>query len=243
MKKRLFCHIILLAILFPLVTGAQENSTFKNNITPKTSQLNGKLIGERYYLTVMANSKFFLPDDWAEGSVTLTDGDYFEGVKLRYMAFGDQLVVYNKNIQVFFTIDHEIVRSFSFKTRIGNTRKFINLGLHKNISEDKNYFEVLYSGNNSLLAFHSVNELKVTPYMDNSGVIRDIEYRPELVYFALTKDNRLIKMQKSRRTFAVNFPKHKKEIRKTFRQKRLSALTEASFIHSFKVLDESGVLQ
>jgi hypothetical protein len=91
----------------------------------------------------------FYKKDWVEGTITLKDGDVFEGVRMRYMAFGDELVAYNSNIHALFIVDKNTVKQFTIKTPLSSgsfaERKFINLDslnvfLDRTIS--KNFIQV-----------------------------------------------------------------------------------------------------
>ena len=117
-------------IVFNTVT-AQETGLFNKNLDETSNRLGGKLTGEVYYFSLLENSNYFINPDWVDGSITLKNGEVFDRLKLRYMAFGDQLVVYNTNNKILFKVDKNTVRTFSFKDKVYGIndfeRTFINL--------------------------------------------------------------------------------------------------------------------
>lgn len=209
-----------------------------------SNRLEGKLQGEIYYMSSLANNNFFLQKDWVTGSITLTDGDVFENVKLRYMAFGDELVAYNDNARTLFIVEKNTVKEYTFKSSgigLNVQRRFVNLD-SLNLVGGKSYFEELYTGGAKLLAYHFVNAVKVTPYTDNTGIMRDTEYKAAVNYFLFTNKNELFRIQRKKASFYKIYPENKKEIRKLFRKNRISLIDQNSLIQAINLLDEAGIL-
>ena len=237
-------YIFVAFIVLCWFDGATQIMNSWQTYNQSSNRLEGKLQGEIYFLSSLANNNFFLQKDWVTGSITLTDGDVFENIKLRYMAFGDELVAYNDNVRTLFIVEKKTVKQFTFKTAdIGSNvqRKFVNLD-SLNLTGGKSYFEELYDGSAKLLAYHFVNELKVTPYTDNAGVMRDTEYKAAVNYFMLTHKNELFRIQRKKASFYKIFPEHKKEIRKLFRKNRIILIEQNSLIQAFSLLDDAGIL-
>jgi hypothetical protein len=185
---------------------------------------------------------FFYQQDWKVSTVTLTDGDVFENVKLRYLAYGDQIVAYNDNMRTLFKIEKETVKQFTYKNEETNTEmKFVNVCSEENFNGCR-FFQELYSGNSKLMAFHFVEDIKVSPYTDKHGIMRDSEYRMNTSYFLFNDELGLIRIQKSRRSFIKNFQEKKREIKRLLRKNKQIIIDENSMIQAFTLLDEAGVL-
>lgn len=245
MKWKYKYPVFLLFIFFQGVVLAQSTNSW-GTFNENPNRLKGKLMGEVYHLSQVANNNFFLLKEWMTGTITLTDGDIITNVKLRYLAYGDEIVVYNENIRTIFSVEKKTVQEFTFNVPQGNglfkVRKFINLNTMETVG-GKSYFEELYTGNAWLLAYHHVDEVKVNPYTDNNGIMRDSEYRLNVTYYFFSPEDGLIKIQRRRSSLLKIYPENKKEIRKILRKNKLTISDEWSFIQAFKLLDEVGILE
>jgi len=238
--------IFLFILLLQGVASAQYSGLYGENLNQNSNRLQGKLTGEVYYLSLTSNASYFLQKDWVEGTITLKDGDVFEGMRLRYMAYGDELVVYNDNIKALFIVDKNTVKQFTFKTPLssGNfaERKFINLD-STGVFLDKTYFEELYSGTVQLLVFHQIEERKISPYIDSSGKLNDTDFRLKTIYYQYSKVNGLTRFQLKNRSLFTLFPENKKEIRKLLRKNKIDITDESSAVQAFDLLDANGFLK
>ena len=87
-----------------------------------------------------------------------------------------------------------------------------------------------------------VYEQKVSPFTDNLGIMRDVEYHFRNDYFRYSNEEGYVKMGLRRSSVLASFPEHKKEIRKLLRKNRIASIDEAVMIHVFTLLDERGYL-
>lgn len=246
MKIKITYLFFMFAILFSVCINGQNAGFYLGNLNESTNRLQGKLRGEYYYNSLVGNKYFFLHKDWNDATIKLIDGDVFENVKVRYLAYGDELISYNKNIRsYFYKIDKDIVEQFTIKSISKNgdakNQKFIKLYYDGLLKGDR-YFEELYSGTRSLLVYYSISATKVRPFTDKSGILRDTEYRLRISYFMYSAEDGFLKLKKTKRSFRKVLPDHKKEIRKIFRKNRLAVFDESSMIQVFKLLDNAGVL-
>lgn len=237
--------VILFVVSFQMGAGAQNSSLYIKNLNQKSNRLQGKLQGEIYHLNVIRNANYFLQKDWVEGTIVLKDGDLFEGIRMRYMAYGDELVAYNDNNYSLFIVDKSTVKQFTLKESSGYSgfiqRKFITLDslyLH----QSKTYFEELFSGSVKLLAFHLIEETTVRPYKDAYGNLSDTEFNSETLYYILSDNKGLSKIKLRNRSLIKLYPEYKKEIRKQLRKNRINIYNESSAIQACDVLDETGLL-
>jgi hypothetical protein len=231
--------------LYGVVT-AQNADIYNSSLSGKSNRLQGKLTGEVFYLSMNSNSSHFLQQDWVEGTITLKDGDVFEGVRMRYKAVDDELVAYNGNIQTLFIVDKNTVKQFTYKVPSGSgtftERKFVNLD-SLDTYLDRTYFEELYQGSAKLFAFYQIEEIKVSPYTDNTGKMRDSEFRLKTIYYLLSNKLGLTRIQLKNRTLFTLYPENKKEIRKLLRKSKITITNEHSAIQVFSLLDEKGFLK
>jgi len=238
--------IILFVVTLQLAAGAQNSNLYNRNLNQNSNRLQGKLMGEVYHLNSVSNANYFLQKEWVEATITLKDGDVFEGVKIRYMAFGDELVAYNNSNHSLFIVDKSTVEQFTFLSPgVGSLfvkRKFINLD-SLDLSLNKSYFEELYSGTAKLLSFHAIEEQKVTPYTDSNGKMYDVEYRLKTMYYILSDEKGFSKIQLKNRSLYSVYPENKKAIKKLLRKNKTNLSDEASAIQVIKLLDSAGFLK
>jgi hypothetical protein len=234
--------ILIITMVLVSVSGyTQTSGLYWKNVGEKSNRLQGKLRGEVYYINTLANRSFFLQDDWVTGTVVLTDGDEFENISFRYQAYGDKLVAFNGNINLLYTLDKSLVKSFEYIEN-GIEKKFISLEF-KSYASSCRFFQELYKGSCSLLAFHHVDEVRVSPYTDSSGIIRDSDYRLNVDYYVVSEKNGFSKLQPRTRSVYKTYPEHKKEIRRLFKRNRISIQGESSMIKAFMLLDQEGLLE
>jgi hypothetical protein len=231
---------VLFVALFLNETSAQNSGFYWNNLNENSNRVNGKILGETFLINPTANRYFFLQEDWTIGKIITEDDDVYDNFRIRYLAFGDELIAYNTQIRTLFTVDKEIVKSFVFNDNL-RERTFVKI-YFDGINKGDKYFEQLYLGSRNLLAFHHVGEKKVVPYTDKSGVLRDTEFNMIVTYYVYTEKSGFEKINTKRRSILKVFPEKKKEIKKLFRQHKLFVNSEVALIQAFTLLDEAGLL-
>ena len=235
--------LILLTLLLWGTSPAQKTGFDWYDLNENSNRLEGKLKGEVYYTSYKANEHYFYHDNWMDATLTLIDGDVFENVKLRYLAYGDEIIGFNQNVGTLFKIEKETVKQFVYQDPINAVQvKFITL-CSDTLFNGCRFFEELYSGSSKLLAYRYVEEVKVHPYKDKLGVLRDTEFRLYLSYFMLDESRGLVRLHRNKRSLTRNFPLHKKEIRKLLRKNKLPILDQNSFVRAFGLIDRAGLTQ
>lgn len=209
-------------VLWSAVCG-QNPGLHSPSLNEKSNNLMGKLTGEIYYFNSKANSNFFLQKDWTEGTITLKTGEVFEGIKMRYLAYGDELVVYNDNNRALVKTDKKKISEFALKN--GESNKdgftvFVNLDSVNNIFTN-DFFELIYRGKVMVLVSNIVVAKKVTPYNNSRGELTDTEYVLRRTGFMYLPGHGLEKIRFSNRSVAALFPEKKHEILKFLRQNNL----------------------
>lgn len=241
MMKRI-AHITLGLIWILSVPGAAQNyAVFPGDSLQELNRIDGKLTGVVYHINALANSNFFLQEDWISGIIELEDGVRFENVRIRYLARNDELVAYNNQLRTLFIVDKEKVKSFTMPTGKSN-ELFVKL-YYDGFNPGERYFREIYNGAAQLLAFHFVDEVKISPFIDSQGIMRDAEYRFAQHYFLYNKKIGFVRLQQKRRSFLKIFPEQKKELRKLFRKNHLLVQNEHEMVLAVQLLEEAGILK
>jgi hypothetical protein len=226
----------LLFIVFHV--NAQKFEFHWEQLNDSSNRLEGKLTGTVFVLTSKINSNYFFHRDWYDGTITLEDNDVFDGMKLRFQAFDNELVVYNNNLRNLFVVDKEKVNHFTVITP-GETQKFVKL-FYDGYPKGERYYEVLYDGRRKLLAYHQVIEEKTRPFVDQFGIMKDTNYRLITIYYMHTSKAGFQRIRLQRRSLLSHFPDNKRELRRLLRRNNLDVFEEPGMIRAFKLLDESG---
>ncbi len=237
--KRILTYFLFI-LLSIQVFGQGINVEWKR-LNKNSNRLEGKLTGTVFYLNSIANNNFFLQNDWYPGTIQLEDGDIFENQWLRYHARKDELVVFNETAGNLFFADKNKVRNFIIDTKDGPAH-FIKLYFDE-LNSGSRYFEELFKGNRSLLAFYYIQERKSEVYADKNGKLKDTYYLLDTKYYMYSEETGFIRLHNSRRTFNKIFPENKKEIRKLFRKNKVYTFNKQGLIHAFELLQEAGILK
>ena len=241
MMRRIIHISLWFTWILAVPAAAQNYAVVPGNSFQKLNRIDGKLTGVVYHINALANSNFFLQEDWANGVIELEDGVKFDSVRIRYNARTDALVAYNSQLRTLFIVDKKKVKSFSIPTG-NNLQHFVKLP-YDGFNSGERYFREIYNGAVQLLAFHFVDEIKVSPFVDSQGIMRDTEYRFAQHYFIHNKNLGFVRVQKKRRSFLKLFPERKKEIRKLFRKNHILAQDEQGMIQAIQLLEEAGILK
>lgn len=242
MKQSIKYLFTIIAIVAGLKAIGQSNDFNWQNISVNSNRLAGKLTGTTFLLSTQSNAYFFYQKDWIKGMIETEDGDVFNNVSMRYFARDDELVFFNDNVKDLFTVDKEIVKSFSYNNTNGKEIRFVKL-LYKNLTGNYRYFRQVYKGKTALLAYHSVEEIKVNPFSDAQGVLRDTEFRPRISYYLYSENTGILPIQENRKSFIKIFFEQKKEIRKLFRTSGLRNFDEQGLIQAVRLLEDAGIMK
>ncbi len=227
-------------MLIAFTGRGQSTGFYWDNLKQSSNRLEGKLTGELYYLNATEGKFYFYHKGWYNGTVVLIDGDVFKNMKLRYMAFGDKLIAYNDANKALFIVDQEIVDTFYIDSD-QKKETFVRLNLDGSARGNR-YFEVLYSGTRSLLVYRSIRENKTRPYKNELGILSDIEYVDDNVYYLYSEAAGFERLRAGRQTFYSLSPEHKKEVKRILRRNRISFKDEGSIVRSLTELDKAGII-
>ncbi len=236
-------QLVLMMVVAAFGSLAQTSLLNWEALGENSNRLEGKLTGLSYRIPPLANSTHFLQDSWIDGEILLEDGDLFDSVRIRYLAFYDELVAYNPNLKQLFIVDKEKVSSFTFNYPQGQ-QKFVKLYFDAFVDAGYRYFDVKYQGTRWLVAFHYIYEEKTSVYRDAYGKLRDTRLKPKKTYFMyFPEQEQFRRVQEKRRWFVKLFPDHKREVRRIFRKNNLRRFDEKQMVQAFQLLDEAGFFQ
>lgn len=240
MKKSVLKILVALIGSFFIVFAAvaQKSEFHWEQLNENSNRLKGKLTGTVFVLSSKSNSNYFLQKDWVDGSITLEDNDVFNGLKLRYNAFEDKLVVYNSNLRNLFVADKEKVKSFTVNTP-GANQKFVKF-FYDGYPKGDRYFEVLYSGGLDFLAFREIVEEKTSPFVDKFGIMKDTRFQDKSTYFMYSSETGFEKIRLRRRSVLNYFPENKREIRRLLRRNKVNVFDEKGMIRAIQLLDQNS---
>src|SRR5210317_2042259 len=105
---------LVLVVSICVSVTAQNSGFYWDNLKESSNRLQGKIMGEIFYIDPLSSRFFFLQDDWVEGTMELVDGDAYENVDIRYNCNTDQLIAYNSRIKTLYTVDQNILPRFSY---------------------------------------------------------------------------------------------------------------------------------
>ncbi len=230
----------IFGLLFCYSVGAQSLGFSTTGLSASSNRLEAKFMGKVFYINAFVNTYFLYPKDWVEGDVVFENGDKYENRKLRYHAKSNELIAYNENTSGLFEVEKAQVDYFTLAMD-GIEKKYVKL-YPKGEEKDGKYYQELYSGTQKLLALLFIYEHKVSPYTDDLGIMRDVEFDLRTDYYRYSGKDGLQKMGLRRRALLHAFPEHKRELKKLLREFRISPTTPEAMAKIYKLMDERGML-
>ncbi len=241
-----FKYILICWFLSTAVESTAQSAGLYNPVLQQSSNsLFGKIIGEVFYMPPGANSNYFLHSEWVKGTIIFRSGEVFNNYRLRYNAFEDELIAYNGNTNVMMKVDKEKVQEFVLNLSETGAKNadmlIVNIDSASNI-QNTNYFECLYRGTIMLLISNRIVELKVSPYHDSSGRLRDTEFVLRKANFIYSSKTGTSRVRFSNYSVASLYPENKREIKKTLRQNRMRITDARSAALALELLDKKGLV-
>jgi hypothetical protein len=205
MKKLIYLFSFLFLSIFSYAQYVSNSptvkSSFEKGYIPPTQSYNLQKGGvKNEYAEMIIDGKTivgfpFIFYDWSEGSITLQDGKYYTGYKLKYDIYGQTILFLNANKSL--EVDGEI-KAFTLLSPEGNIIQFINA---KSLSKQKSnlYYEVLADAEKGMLlkTYKKIVTSIINQIVDVQGT-KYLEMQIEYFYFdRVSKKLLLIKNEKS----------------------------------------------
>lgn len=182
----------------------------------------------------------FLTNEWRPGKVEFTNGEISDSLFVRYSSYKDELIYYNKIAAAQINIDKASINGFEFTDIDGRTRTFRKQHFDDYMKGDR-YFEILSSGEISLLAYRKVG-LNTTPaYHDVSGILKNMVYDLNYQFYFYSQEKGYSLVRISQSGLLAKFDKtQQRPIKKLLRKNRIKIDGENSFILAWKAIEKEG---
>lgn len=235
----LFCMVSAFAKV-----NAQNVGLYNGSLSAASNSLKGKLTGEVYYLPPRANTNYYIEKEWIKATIELKTGEVFNNVSCRYSNFEDELIYFNDNIKALVKADKEKVSGFTLNYELSGKNRpdvtYVNIDSVSNIV-NTNYFECLYRGKVMLLVANRISELKVSPYNDSSGILRDTEFVARKATYIYSPTMGLNRVKFSNHSIANAFPENEKTVLKLLRQNKIRISDGFSAAKALDLIEKAGL--
>lgn len=200
----------------------------------------GKIKGARFIPYSSYNGLPFLNEDWCLGKIEFTNGETTDSLSLRYSSYKDELIYYNRDIWTMITIDKASINGFTFTDIDGRIRTFIKQ-YFDNYAKSYRFFEVLSSGEISLMAYRKVTLKTTSAYHDNNGNLRNMIYDPSYQFYFYSPEKGYTLVRINLANLLSKFEKtNEKPIKKLLRKNKIKIQDEYSFIQAWKAIEKEG---
>ena len=199
-----------------------------------------KIKGIRFLPYSLYNGNPFLTEDWYLGKIEFTNGEIADSLSLKYSSYKDELIYYNREIGTMITIDKASINGFTFIDADGRTRIF-KKQYYDNFEKSNRFFEVLSSGEISLLAFRKVLLKTTSAYHDNKGILKNMIYDPSYQFYFYTPPKSYTSVRITLPSLLSKFDKTlQKPIKKLLRKNKIKIQDEYSFVQAWKAIEKEG---
>ena len=182
----------------------------------------------------------FLTSEWCPGKVEFTNGEISDSLFVRYSSFKDELIYYNKTAGAQISIDKASINGFEFIDADGRIRSFRKQYFDDYLKGDR-YFEILSSGETTLLAFRKVGLTTTPAYHDISGILKNMAYDINYQFYFYSPEKGYTLVRISQSGLLSKFDKtSQKPIKKLLRKSRIKINGESSFILAWKAIEKEG---
>lgn len=225
MKIKNIVPVVLLLTLCFLQSQAKDEKGLQ--------QEKAKLYGKIYYLPLGLDGSPYLHEEWETGDINLVNGDVAYDIKIRLNIIENDLVFYNEELFRVFTIDKNMLSSFTMREQPGApicnfikyTGEEIGFRLQKN-----DLIEVLYEGNISLYVKH------LADVIDSNDLNSKSKVYPKEFYF-LKIGETIVEVRDNARSVLKYFPENKREIKKIIVANNLRKRNEHNLLKLVRLMD------
>jgi hypothetical protein len=182
----------------------------------------------------------FLNDTWVAGQVEFNNGEIADSLFLRYSAFKDELLYYNKALASQIVIDKISIKGFSYKDTDGNVKTFRKQYYDGYMKGDR-YFEILSKGETDLLVYRKRNLTSTSPYKDEQQILKDQEYTNSYQYYFYAPGKGYAMVRPNLSAFLDAFSEaDQKPVKRLIRKNRVRISDEGSLVLGWKIVENAG---
>lgn len=227
-------HILILGCFLICSGRIYAQETFNRNWDGQ------KIKGVRHIAYPTYTGFPFLTDGWVPGQIEFNNGEIADSLYLRYSAFKDELLYYNKLLGSQIVIDKISLSGFSFKGSDGIPRVFRKQYYDGYMKGDR-FFEILSKGETDLLAYRKRNLTTTMPYKDEQQILKDQEYTNSYQYYFYSPGKGYSLVRPNLNAFLDVFNvADQKSVKKLIRRNRVRITDEASLILAWKIVEVAG---
>jgi hypothetical protein len=227
-------HLLLFVWLFSHIGMISAQETFNRNWDGQ------KIKGVRHIAYPTYTGFPFLTDVWVAGQVEFNNGEIADSLYLRYSAFKDELLYYNKSLASQIVVDKVSISGFSFTEPNRNLRIFKKQYYDGYLKGDR-YFEVLSEGETDLLAYRKRILTTTSPYKDEQQIMKDQEYTNAYQFYFYSAGKGYLLVRPNLNAFLDVFNViDQKPIKKLIRKNRIRISDEGSLILAWKTVERAG---
>lgn len=199
-----------------------------------------KIKGARILPYQSYNGSAYLTDNWCTGKIELSTGEFIDNVFIKYSSYKDELFYYNRSAGSQINIDKATLSGFEFADADGRVRKFKKQYFAGYTKNDR-FFEILSEGPVSLLAFRKTALNTTSPYHDQSGVLKNLEYVPEHQIYFYSREKGYANVKPNATSFLSKFEKQtQRPIKKLLRKNRIRINSEDALIQAWELVSKEG---
>jgi len=227
-------HLLLFAWLFSHTGMISAQETFNRKWDGQ------KIKGVRHIAYPTYTGLPFLTDVWVPGQIKFNSGEIADSLFLRYSAFKDELLYYNKSLATQIVIDKASIGGFSFTGPDGNLRTFRKQYYDGYMKGDR-YFEVLSEGETDILVYRKRILTTTTPYKDEQEILKDQEYTNAYQFYFYSPGKGYALVRPNQNAFLDIFNTiDQKPVKKLLRKNRVRISDELSLVLAWKIVERAG---
>ncbi|NEW82221.1 MAG: hypothetical protein GZ094_07635 [Mariniphaga sp.] len=199
-----------------------------------------KIKGVRYVPYPSLDGSPFLFDIWLQGNVEFSNGEISDTLSIRYSAYEDELIYYNKEIPCHVVIDKETISGFSITNKKGNTR-FFRKQYYDGSQPGDHFFEVLSKGATDLIVYRRHFLVKVQLYTGDNGIANDQAYVPSYQYFFYSSEKGYTTVRLNENSFLDQFEvKDRKPVKRVLRKNKIDIQDEETLVLAWHTIEKGG---
>jgi hypothetical protein len=229
-----FTNILMLFVVWSFTQAAFAQDSTNRNWDAQ------KIKGVRLLPYASYNGLPFLNNEWWSGKIEFTNGEISDTLYLKYSSFKDELIYYNKVAGAQINIDKASINGFEFIDTDGRTRSFRKQYFDGYLKGTR-FFEILSTGETTLLAYRKVDLNTTSAYRDISGKLKNMAYDLNYQFYFYSSEKGYTFVRLSLSGLLSRFDKtQQRPIKKLLRKNRIKIDSERSFILAWKAVEKEG---
>lgn len=202
------------------------------------NQSGKKIRGARFMPYPNYTGKPYLYDKFIFGEIEFTDGTKINNIGLSYSTYRDELIYYNTEVSTQIIVDKISLKGFILNVPFGEQRIFRRMQ-STGFAKEERYYELLFEGKTSLLAYRKVNLESCDTYYSKSG----LAYQPAYIYYLYSPEKGFSALNPTRNSLLSKFNKaNQKIVKKLLRKNGIFITDEANLIKAWALIEEKNIV-